>query len=153
MRTPPTNWTALMAAPHTTETRVDIAGVSYYGYDGEGGVWSLATTGALFENFSVGNCYGGQIDLVLVNPETIPPMAKIEVYVRLTNGTLTTAWVRKGVYFIDTRQWDAQHEFLTITGYDAMLKAEQPYLTTGDVGQWPKVDTEVVDEVCERLGR
>lgn len=152
MRTPPTNWTTLMAQEHRTETRVDIGGVSYYGYDGSDGIWSLQTTGSLFETFSAGNCHSARITIVLVNPQTIPTMAKMEIYVRLTNGTLTTSWVRKGVYFIDTREWDAQHEFLTITGYDAMLMAEQPYLTTGEVGQWPKTDAAVVAEICTRLG-
>lgn len=152
MRTPPTNWTTLMAQEHRTETRVDIDGVSYYGYDGTDGIWSLQTTGSLFETFSAGNCHSARITIVLVNPQTIPTMAKMEVYVRLTNGTLTTSWVRKGIYYIDTREWDAQHEFLTITGYDAMLMAEQPYLTTGEVGQWPKTDAAVVEEICDRLG-
>lgn len=308
MRTPPTNWTTLMAQQHETETRVDIdngsGGVtSYYGYDGSGGIWSLATRNALFENFGAGNCHSGQIDITIVpqsahfwkkskvwyaefydtgetyylypedEPEitlykhikgseevqyfpivsgvdgitiptteiesyvaqgyrytgdpnfveridaitwdadeqafeipwiqcvtfyetqeqdtepfegpddgevssadpsaypqygaqggawysydgeraaTIPTMAKMEVYVRLTNGTLATSWVRKGVYFIDTREWDAQHEFLTITGYDAMLKAEQPYYKPPvTITGWPKVDTAVVEEICTRLG-
>lgn len=154
MRTPPTNWTTLMAQPHDTETRVDINNVSYYGFSAatNSGIWELNTTSALFDRFSVGNCYSSTINIVLVNPQTIPTMAQMDVYVRLTNGTLTTDWVRKGIYFIDTREWDAQHEFLTITGYDAMLKAEQPYLVAGEIGQFPKTDSVVVGEICTRLG-
>lgn len=152
MRTPPANWTTLMAQPHTTETRVDIDGVSYYGFDGDSGVWSLETGASLFEKISVGNCHSGQINLVLVNPYTIPTMAKMEVYVRITNGTLTTSWVRKGVYFIDTREWDAQHEFLTITGYDAMLKAEQEYAKLTEITQWGAPMRTVVNEIADIIG-
>lgn len=277
MRTAPEHWNELLNGEHITETRVDIGGVSYYGYDGESGIWSLTTHNALFENFSVGNCHSGTIDLTLVNPQSIPKMAKMEVYVRLveewidpelfeldeiigsgvnksapTNSTVryssavkktgdtlslpenageitvtadntgttqavlrgkffefvgenrvyygspelsvyyfpyytpvirftpsyfpsaytvkpfvhhrTTDWVRKGVYYIDTREWDAQHEFLTITGFDAMLKAEQPYIVSeasdpvileeftipkgrikGDVNGNGEVDTDNID--------
>ena len=153
MRTPPTNWTTLMAQPHETETRIDIAGVSYYGYDGNIGIWSCETRPMLFDKLSVGNCCSATINLVLANPQTIPTMAKMELYVRLTNGTLTTAWVRKGVYYIDTREWDAQHEFLTITGYDAMLKTEQDYFTPPvTITGWPKTDAAVVSEICTRIG-
>ena len=153
MRTPTTNWATLMAQPHETETRVDINNVSYHGYDGESGIWSCETYPMLFDKLSVGNCCSSTINLVLANPQTIPTMAKMELYVRLTNGTLTTAWVRKGVYYIDTREWDAQHEFLTITGYDAMLKTEQNYFTPPvTITGWPKTDAAVVSEICTRIG-
>ena len=142
-----------MAQPHETETRVDINNVSYYGYDGESGIWSCETYPMLFDKLSVGNCCSSTINLVLANPQTIPTMAKMELYVRLTNGTLTTPWVRKGVYYIDTREWDAQHEFLTITGYDAMLKTEQNYFTPPvTITGWPKTDAAVVSEICTRIG-
>ena len=254
-----------MAQPHQTETRVDIGDISYYGYDGESGIWSLATRNALFENFSAGNCHAGTIDLTLVNPQSIPTMAKMEVYVRLTEEPWTdpelleldeitgagvsfgwsnpstvrysnavirsgdalslpedadeiiitadnteaaqavlrgkffeiksefydggvlygspemdvyyypydspphirfspsyypenysvkplvhhrvTDWIRKGVYFIDTREWDARHEFLTITGFDAMLKAEQPYIISD------ATDPVILDEFTIPQGR
>lgn len=153
MRTPPTNWNTLMAQPHETETRIDIAGTSYYGFDGESGIYSCTTHPMLFDKMSVGNCCSSQIDLTLVNPQNIPRMAQMDLYVRLNNGTLTTTWVRKGTYYIDTREWDAQHEFLTITGYDAMLKAEQYYYTPpATITGWPKVDTAVVSEICQRIG-
>lgn len=142
-----------MAQPHETETRIDIAGVSYYGFDGVSGIWSCETHPMLFDKLSVGNCCSSTVNLVLVNPQTIPTMAKMEMYVRLTNGTLTTDWVRKGIYFIDISERDAQHEFLTITGYDAMLKTEQDYFTPPvTITGWPKRDAAVVNEICRRIG-
>lgn len=267
MRTPPTNWTTLMAQPHETETRIDINNVSYYGYDGNSGIWSCETRPMLFDKLSVGNCCAATINLVLVNPQTIPTMAKMELYVRLHGSeiesetryavddaghsgkgmyvvpgegiyirfseyllknddelvfpqdagkiymtmenyeevqaavkekffvfgdsagdddvfyyaknnvtvrtsldgldirpiysdftvkqydTAYTEWVRKGIYYIDTREWDAQHEFLTITGYDAMLKTEQNYFTPSvKIAGWPKTDAAVVSEICTRIG-
>lgn len=152
MRTPPQYWSELMLTDHITETRVDINGASYYGFDGNRGLWELSTSPALFDEMSVGNCYSAQLNMTLVNPDNIPTMSKIEIYVRLKNDSRTTDWVRKGVYYIDTREWDAQHEFLTITGYDAMLMLDQPYITSGSVGTWPKTDVATVNDICARVG-
>lgn len=153
MRNAPTNWNTLMAQTHEMQVRIDMADTSFYGFDDGIGIWSLTTSNALFNGLSVGNCFSGQIDLVLAPGEVeIPKMAKMEVLVRLTNGTINTPWVSKGTYFIDAREWDFDHKFLTITGYDAMLKCNVPYLTTGSVGNWPRKDNVVVSEICTRIG-
>lgn len=152
MRNAPTNWNTLMASPlHKTETKVVINGVSYYGFDGESGIFSLETSHSLYESMSVGNCPSATINMVLVRPQTIPKMAKMEVYVRLVDGSVETDWVRKGVFFIDTREWDYDHTTLTITGYDAMLKGETPYLVEStETGE--ELDTVAVGKICTILG-
>lgn len=160
MRQAPLMWDAVFGGAHIMETRVDIAGVTYYEYgsshyaaNAQTGLWSLTTTGAAFESFSIGGCYSASCNLVILNPAQIPKMAKIEVWVRLVGELATTEWIRKGVFYIDTREWDAAHEFLTITAYDAMLMADRPYISAGDdVGTWPKTDSEVVAEICDKLG-
>ena len=73
---------------------------------------------------------GGQtenwkIDLSLVESGAIPPMAEVVPAYRLVLGEVSSEWVQKGVFFIDTRSADALTGVLTIHGYDAMLKAEQ----------------------------
>lgn len=57
-------------------------------------------------------------------------------------------WIPKGVYFIDTRE--LQDGFVSIHGYDAMLKAEQPF-PSNTLG-WPAADTDVVSLIAETMG-
>ena len=57
-------------------------------------------------------------------------MAEIRPYVRVTDGTDTSEWIPQGVFYTDTRYVTTNLDNLpvwTITGYDAMLKADQPY--------------------------
>lgn len=63
-----------------------------------------------------------------------------------------TAWLQKGVFYIDTRETDRITGITTIHGYDAMLKAEQMFLTEQTEDDWPKPMSEVVAEIAERMG-
>ena len=65
---------------------------------------------------------------------------------------IETGWLRKGVFYIDTRDKDKVTGVLTIHGYDAMLKAEQPYLSEGDTGEWPRTERAVVADIAARMG-
>lgn len=80
---------------------------------------------------SIGNAVSGQIDLEILDLGFyIPQMAEIRPYIRVTNGTDTSEWIPQGVYYIDTRLVTNNSDNLpviSITGFDAMLKAEQPY--------------------------
>lgn len=57
-------------------------------------------------------------------------------------------WLPKGTYFIDTREGDSS--FVSIHGYDAMMMAEQPYVSTEH--DWPYPDIDVVNEIAETIG-
>ena len=80
---------------------------------------------------SAGGAVAREIDVVLwdVDSTSIPKMAKMKPYYRLTNGTQTSEWIQKGVFYIDTRVTDSG--LLTIHGYDDMLKAEQVWRPQG----------------------
>jgi hypothetical protein len=108
---------------------------------------------------SVGGCVSRQIDIMIKPKGTIPRMAEIKLETRLVlkdfvtgEITSTSEWLPKGTFYIDTRQTDKVSGALIIHGYDAMLKAEQPFLTETTEDDWPKPMDEVVEEIAERMG-
>ena len=113
----------------------------------------MQTSHALYDNaVSVGNTVAGTIDIrVIASSASIAAMAQLRPYVRATDGTNTSEWLPKGVYWIDTREYDKETGILTIQGYDAMLKGEQDYLTYGNQGAWPQVDINVLCDIADRL--
>lgn len=140
----------LSSRDHVKQIRVAIEGVCY----GENIVVSLSTSAELYKDNTpgVGNCISREIDLELLSPGKIPRMAEIRPEVRLVLGMQTSEWLPKGVFYIDTRQLDAQSGLLSIHGYDAMLKAEQTYLQDGDAGEWPRPMPDVVADIARRMG-
>lgn len=117
---------------HYAERKINIAGTDY----GEDVLVSLNTTGGLFADgtLSAGSAVAREIDVVLwgVDSTSIPKMAEMRPYYRLTNGTQTSEWIQKGVFYIDTRSTDSG--LLTIHGYDDMLKAEQVWIPDNSLG-------------------
>lgn len=108
---------------------------------------------------SVGGCVSRQIDIMIKPKGTIPRMAEIKLETRLVlkdfvtgEITSTSEWIPKGTFYIDTRQTDKVSGALIIHGYDAMLKAEQPFLTDTTEDDWPKPMDEVVAEIAQRMG-
>ena len=108
---------------------------------------------------SVGGCVSRQIDIMIKPKGTIPRMAEIKLETRLVlkdfvtgEITSTSEWLPKGTFYIDTRQTDKVSGALIIHGYDAMLKAEQPFLTDTTEDDWPKPMDEVVEEIAQRMG-
>lgn len=149
-----TNYSTLIAGNYTVETKVNINGVDY----GEDVLISVETTGSLFKDDLpvIGSCVSGEIDIRMLMPSaTIPRMATIKPYIRLSNiaGTVKSGWLQKGEYFIDTRSVtnnDDGINILKIHGYDAMLKAEATY--PDDNQTYPKSDTYVVNLIATTMG-
>lgn len=138
----------IMSGEHYAERKINIAGTDY----GEDTIVSLTTTGGLFADgtLSVGSAVSREINLSLWNVSTtIPKMAKIIPYYRISNGTQTSEWIQKGVYYIDTRSIDSG--LLTIHGYDDMLKAEQIW-TPDQSLEFPMPMTQVVDIIANIMG-
>lgn len=112
---------------------------------------SLKTSRRVFtgDTPSVGDCVSGEISVRMLQPaQTIHRQARIVPYVRVTDGIRYSEWIQKGVYFIDTRETDdtGKNKWLTIHGYDSMLKAEQDYPSS--TLQWPAKDIDVVREIA-----
>ena len=70
----------------------------------------------------------------------------------MSNGTQSSEWLQVGVFYIDTRDIDPDANTITLSCYDAMLKAEQTFLMEGDTGEWPRTQQAVVNAICTRMG-
>lgn len=114
----------------------------------------LRTSHRLYDKgVSVGNATAGTIEVELIaNSNQIPSMAKLVPQVRLTDGTTNSEWLQRGVYFVDTREYDRETGILRLTGFDAMLRGEQDYMQSGNQGTWPQVDINVLCDIAKRLG-
>ncbi len=169
----------LLAANHKKETRLTIGetgklitkqgepitfgGVSILvgstgadgGYD-ESLLISIGTNISMFEESkpTVGCCVSGEINVEMLKPYgEIPKQARLSPYVRLTDGTRHSEWIRKGVFFLDAAEKKEDGtgiEKIILHGYDSMLKAEQDYPESGLA--WPAKDIDVVREIAFAIG-
>lgn len=129
---------------------------SLYVHDEEE-IWNINTTRNIFSHNvpEVGCCTCGEIDIEMLCPFVqIPSMARLTPYVRvISNGNLGhSEWIRKGVFFIDTRSVtknDDDLKILTLHGYDAMLKANDNYPWSTEASP---IDIEAVNAIAEKIG-
>ena len=119
----------------------------------------LVSMEADFQIFSdespiVGNCVSAEIDVQMLKPVAeLPRQARLVPYVRLTDGTRSSEWIQKGVFYIDTRskvEDGSSIEKIKLHGYDDMLKTEQDY--PASTLSWPSRDIDVVREIAEFIG-
>lgn len=124
------------------------------GYD-ESSLVSVQTFTQLFsENtVTVGSCVSSEIHVHMLHPASfIPRNTRVVPYARVTDGVRHSEWLQKGVFYIDTRsvsEDDYGVKYLTIHGYDAMLKAEMDYPSS--TLSWPAKDIDVVQEIATAL--
>lgn len=140
-------YNTLLSAGAPKEVQAVIAGVVYTS-DKIVSAYSGAAVSATAA--TIGNCVAKSLNLVLRNPGVIPRMAQISMRYRLNNGTTHSEWIPKGTFFVDTRS--EGNGVLTLVAYDAMLKCDQDYATSGEQGSWPKPDIQVVNNICSRIG-
>ena len=146
-------WEEIASGLHWKEVKADIS-------DGHGGaavtygmdtISALSTRRAAFGTGTpqIGIAAAGSMKLTMrgVSAESIPRMAEVDLHVRVCNSTQQSGWIPKGVYFIDTRQ-EGDGRYLQLTGYDAMLKAEQ-WLDMTNI-TWPMIDIDLVELIVER---
>ena len=113
-----------------------------------------ATTRAsmLDTQLTIGNCIAKELNLIIRNyagMRVIPRMARIRMQFRLNDGTTQSEWINKGIFWIDTR--DEGNGVLQIDAFDAMLRAEQPFMQSGNQGQWPRSDLTIVNQIATRI--
>ena len=106
--------------------QVEINGVSY----DEDDLFSVEIHRSLFSTLSVGNTCAAELAITFAPKGTIPRMASIKVFGRNTS---TDPWGCFGVFYTDVRKNNGG--LVEITAYDAMLKAEQVFLTEGEIGR------------------
>ncbi len=121
----------------------------------ESQVFSIRTSSEMFSNNpEVGKAVASEIDVTMLNPAgEMPRMSAVIPYIRVCTEDEQSEWLQQGVYYIDTREITNNGDgldVLTLHGYDAMLKAEQPYNTTGL--SWPARDTAIVSDIARIMG-
>lgn len=127
-------------------------GNEYVGTYGEDVLISGSINGEMFPSVSVGGAKARQIKVEMLLPSTtIPRMAMLKPYFRISYEGETSEWILKGIYYVDTRHVDIESGILELHGYDAMLKTEQPYCPDGS-GTWPRDMATVVFDICSALG-
>ena len=148
----------LVSGDYKTEVRLCInGGTPEEGYD-KTVVSTIKTKRRIFSQDlpSVGGCYSGEIDIVMLKPAgVIPRQAKLQPYVRVHNleETKFSEWIPKGVFYIDTRKTaedGTNIKILTLRGYDDMLRAEQDY--PDSALSWPATDIDVLQEIAAFIG-
>lgn len=122
-------------------------------------IFSMNTHYALFdgETPAVGNTVAGELNaVILMGSKTLPRMAKLVPWIRLTGiveGEATASeWLKKGEFFVDTREITSDDDgldVLTIHAYDAMLKAQEDYPSDNHV--YPAVDTYIVSKIASTM--
>lgn len=133
---------------HWKEVKAVIGGVTYK-------MNTLATLNTQRAAFGTGTpqiglAVSGSVTITMrgVSSSNIPRMAKIEPFVRVCNATQQSEWLPKGVYYVDTRT-ESGGQFLTLEGYDTMLRAEQ-WLDMTNI-TWPLMDIELVEQIAEQM--
>lgn len=117
---------------------------------------SLSTKHAVFnENYpTVGSAISGEIDIAMIKPTaSIPKMARLVPFVRVTDGVNTSEWLQKGVYYVDTRETSHNSnelDIVTIHGYDAMLMFEKDY-PSDNQHDYPLLDTAMVQFLADSI--
>lgn len=134
---------------HKKEVKIVVDGLEFH----QDKIFSCRTATRLYDKIGVGNCFSKEINLVCDFGEHTPSkMAEIDLYVRLVLGDQASEWIPKGIFYIYTRKKNKVTGRLTIHGYDAMLKAEQVFLTETTEDDWPQPMVNVVNEIAEAMG-
>lgn len=149
MQTIPTGWAEARSGLYRWETSVSVNSVDY----GEADIISVSTSSPLFSSSapSIGCCVSKEIDLAFVPKASIPRMAEIKAFTRPVLSGVETERLQKGVFYIDTRETNEVTGVMTVHGFDAMLKTEQPYCPDAS-GTWPRAMSTVVSDICKSIG-
>lgn len=142
-------YNSLWDGENQKEVKLVIAGTEYTMEN----LVSVSVTRQLFEELSIGNAASGQINLQILPLGEIPRQARVEVFVRLTDGDKASEWIPKGVYFFKNRDTDKLTGVMTVHGYDAMLKAEANWLDSSyNAENWPMPVWSAVNDIAARMG-
>ena len=146
MQTVPAKWNDILAGDYQVDFKAVINGKTYT----YGEIKSARITKSMMDKLTIGQATSAMLDMVFEPDGTIPTAAEIKCYIRLKDyGDEVTDWLPFGTFYIDTRSTDA-YGWMTITAYDAMLKAEQDYIDNS--GTYPMAMSTAVGYICGKMG-
>ena len=102
-----------------------------------------------FDKLSIGNVVARQLKLTLWNVALDPAYPLVLTLKKIHNdGTVES--IPKGTYFIDVYGTSPYSEYAEVTAYDALLKSEAPFMTSGE---WSAVtDAALAAEIATTIG-
>lgn len=124
------------------EYQVEIGEIMY----GMDSIKSANIKQPLFEYFGAGNAMPAEFHITFIPKEEPPRMAKIVPFCREEG---EKDWHKLGIFFVDVRSEDRQWK--NLIAYDSMLKTEQTYLISEDVGEWPRGMKALVADIASRI--
>ena len=102
-----------------------------------------------YEQLSIGNVIARQLELKMWEV-SLDPTYPIELALEATTYEGKTTTIGKGTYFIDTIEASPYSDYAVITAYDALLKADVPYMKSGT---WTAVlASEVASQIATDIG-
>lgn len=117
-------------------------------------LYSLKTSFSMFpeEKPSIGNFCAREIDVVFEPPvgKDIPKQARMRIFTYLYNGTQQSERIPKGVFFIDTREYNADKTKMLVHGYDAAIKFDSDINSTDF--EWPYSALNLVVALANSVG-
>ena len=143
---------------HTVRVILEIEtvtnGTTEYVELDESKIYSLKTSGSVFpdEKPSIGNFCAREIDTIFEPPvgKTIPKQARMRIFVFLDNGTQQSERIPKGVFFIDTREYNADKTKMMVHGYDAAIKFDTDIAETDF--EWPVGVSSLIINLAHSVG-
>lgn len=172
MQTRSSDWRSIVATKNFwLEVKATINGVAYTSVAGDGnaGLTAPVIDRAMFTNdLSVGNCIAASCTLsVMANSANIPKSAAVQIEARVCRDNpsnpstpiLRSEYRPFGTFYISKRTENKEKGLVTLQCYDAMLKANQLYITNPSADPterqgWTggKAMSTCVTEIATRLG-
>ncbi len=120
----------------------------------ESKIYQLKTSGSVFpdEKPSIGNFCAREIDTIFEPPvgKTIPKRARMRIFTYLDNGTDQSERIPKGVFFIDTREYNSDKTKMMVHGYDAAVKFDADIAETDF--EWPVGVSSLIINLAHSVG-
>lgn len=137
---------------HITEVQASAGGVTY----GIDKIYSARRERRLFAGSfpSIGNCVSATLELTIIPESCVDRLAPIAFSIRLVtfDGAESTEWKPAGTFYADTRSEAQGGEEKTFTAFDALMKADIPYLENAQVDSWPAADYDVAADIAALMG-
>lgn len=100
---------------------------------------------------SIGNVNTATLEVSILTDDTIPLGAKVVVLGRLTTDSMQTDYVSFGTFWIDRRSY-GYGGLVSLTCYDAMMRANTLFNYTAEGILTTKTMADVVEDVATRIG-
>lgn len=143
MQTKSATFTTIEAGSHHVEYKLNIAGTDI----AASAVEELSLEGALFTEYSIGNCNLRTANITVQG--NYSPGDEVKIYARLANSTTASEWIQLCDLIIYSREL-VDGTYSVITAYDKLCQAEYVYKRVPTWTDQPMSD--VVTGICTDLG-